>query len=157
MGRRSFGLIASQCSHAEELHVDEQAVLLEQHDGATYATNLVNRIQPMIRLRLPERVELRRMPCSCGGSSLRLRLHGGRSTPILRLPAAHGGTVALHPIVLRTALDPLLLRRLPSVEWGGQVLRVTLEAEQASAAEQRLVAALARAGVDPGVLVVTAR
>jgi hypothetical protein len=156
-GLTELGLVAVECRHGGDLHVHEENVLLEQTEGRTYATNLVNRIQPMIRLHLPERVELRRAPCACGGSPLRLRLHGGRASAAWRVPGAGGGTVALHPIVLRSALDPLVLPRLPEVRWTGDELHVALDAGSTATAERRLRTALARAGADPRILAVVLR
>lgn len=155
-GLTEAGLVAAQCRFGGALHVNEADVLLERADDRVCATNLGNRLQPMIRFALPERLRLDAGPCACGGAPLRLTLCGGRRTVVWRLPGLAGGTVALHPIVLRSALDPLALPRLPRAAWEGASLRVALPLRGADEAEGRLRRALERAGVDPRALAVVA-
>lgn len=149
-----LGLVASQCREGGDMHVAAEEVLVEETGSGGCATNLTNRLQPAIKMLLPEGVFLSESPCRCGGSALRLRLQGGRRAEVLTLPAVGGGRVPVHPIVFRSALDPLLLERLPSVRWDGSRLRVGVEGEAVEEARDRLLPALARAGVDPGVLTV---
>lgn len=154
-GLTETGLVAAQCRRGGAMHASEESLLLEHDGGSTYATNLANRIQPMLRFRLPERPTVTWERCACGGSPMRLRLTGGRTASVWRVPGANGGTVALHPIVLRSALDPLVLPRLPSVRWDGQILQVSHVEDDAAEISGRLRRALQRAGADPEVLAVS--
>jgi hypothetical protein len=147
-----LGLLAAQCERGGAMHVSEEQVLVEGTGAGACATNLENRIQPIIRFALPEQVEVWEEACACGRTGQRLRFDGGRVTRAWDLPGAQGGTVPIHPIVLRSALDPLLLRQLPKVSWEGGAFRVEVEAEAAEEARKRVPFALARAGADPAVL-----
>ena len=91
------------------MHVAEESVVVEVVDEAgrpvepdrpgskVLLTNLVNRAQPLIRDELADAVTLAEGPDPAGLPFLRIARVDGRSDDILSLPAAAGGTVAVHP------------------------------------------------------------
>ncbi|MEA2475439.1 MAG: hypothetical protein QOE06_3354 [Thermoleophilaceae bacterium] len=147
------GLIAAECAEHGGLHVNEDLVRLEPDHGGVLVTNLVNRVQPFVRYRVPDAVELDERPCACGAVSARLRLRGGRSNRPWRLAGPGGELVAVHPIVGRSALDALGAGPLSLRSDGGR-LRVAVPSRMAGEARRRLGAAVARAGADEACVMV---
>jgi phenylacetate-CoA ligase len=111
------------------MHVWESEVLLEVVDddgrhvpagepgSKVLLTNLVNRVQPLIRYELSDSLTLERGPDPSGRPWARIARADGRSDDILRLPRVAGGEVAVHPFRLRA---PFV--RLPDVR-GYQIVR----------------------------------
>jgi phenylacetate-CoA ligase len=111
------------------MHVWESEVLLEVVDddgrhvpagepgSKVLLTNLVNRVQPLIRYELSDSLTLERGPDPSGRPWVRIARADGRSDDILRLPGVAGGEVAVHPFRLRA---PFV--RLPDVQ-GYQIVR----------------------------------
>jgi phenylacetate-coenzyme A ligase PaaK-like adenylate-forming protein len=105
------------------MHVWESEVLLEVVDddgrhvpagepgSKVLLTNLVNRVQPLIRYELSDSLTLERGPDPSGRPWVRIARVDGRSDDILRLPGVAGGEVAVHPFRLRA---PFV--RLPDVD-----------------------------------------
>jgi len=71
-------------------------------------TNLVNRVQPLIRYELSESVQLAGGPDPSGRPFDRILRIDGRSDDVLVLPGAAGGEVAVHPYRLRAPFVQLL-------------------------------------------------
>ncbi|WP_236794465.1 hypothetical protein [Amycolatopsis sp. GM8] len=61
-------------------------------------TNVVNRVQPLIRYELSDSVTLTPGPGPAGWPFHRLSTVDGRSGDIVTLPARGGGTVRVHPM-----------------------------------------------------------
>lgn len=118
--RNSYGAsecfsIAFECAHGQ-LHVNEDWVILEPVDErlrpvpvgtlshTTLLTNLANRVQPVIRYRLDDRVRLLPGPCACGSAFARIEVQG-RSGDTLSLPDAKRQPVAIVPLALETAIE----------------------------------------------------
>jgi phenylacetate-CoA ligase len=95
------------------MHVWESELVLEVVDdhgrhvppgvpgSKVLLTNLVNRAQPLIRYELSDSVVIEPEQDPSGRPYLRLARVDGRSDDILRLPAALGGEIAVHPFRLR--------------------------------------------------------
>lgn len=110
------GMLATDCDRHAGMHVLEDLALLEVVDGEcrpvapgtpgakVLVTNLVNRTQPLIRFELTDLVTVSPDPCPCGRPFPVLSSVDGRSDDILSLPARGGGTVAVHPLTLRSPL-----------------------------------------------------
>lgn len=74
-------------------------------------TNLANRVQPIIRYDVGDRILVRPDPCPCGDPAPAIRVQG-RASDVLSFPAAHGrGVVTVPPLALGTVVD-----RTPGVE-----------------------------------------
>lgn len=99
------------------LHLIEDWVILEPVDADYNAvppgvvshtvliTNLANRVQPIIRYDLGDRVLVRPAACECGNPAPALLVEG-RASDVLTFPTADGkGQVAVPPLALGSALD----------------------------------------------------
>lgn len=114
-GASEFLPIAGECIHGS-LHVNADWVILEAVDEhyrpvppgvrshSCLLTHLCNRVQPLIRYELGDRVTLTAKPCRCG-SALPVIEVEGRRDEALTLRAAQGHAVTLLPLVLSTVLE----------------------------------------------------
>jgi phenylacetate-CoA ligase len=110
------GILGAHCDRHTGVHLFEDQAIVEvvdEHDRPVPAgqvghkllvTNLVNRTQPLLRYEVSDMVALAVEPCPCGRPFRLLAGIEGRNDDILRLAAAAGGTVAVHPLALRSAL-----------------------------------------------------
>jgi phenylacetate-CoA ligase len=110
------GIIGSHCDRHTGIHLFEDQAIVEVVDeggrpvpaGQTghklLVTNLVTRTQPLIRYEVSDMVAMAPGPCPCGRPFRLLQAVEGRNDDILHLEAAAGGTVAVHPLALRSAL-----------------------------------------------------
>lgn len=121
-GCTESGYAASSCAEGW-LHLVEDWVILEPVDAAhrpvppgtvsdtVLMTNLANRVQPIIRYDVGDRVLVRPDPCPCGNPAPALRVEG-RASDVLSFPDDDGrGRIAVPPLALGTVVD-----RTPGVE-----------------------------------------
>ncbi len=113
------GVIAAGSLDHVGMHVCEEAIV-EVVDEANQPvppgtlgskvllTNLVNYTQPLIRYELSDAVQLEAGPDPSGRPFDRIARIDGRSDDVLRLPAAGGGEVTVHPYRLRAPFVRLL-------------------------------------------------
>jgi phenylacetate-coenzyme A ligase PaaK-like adenylate-forming protein len=113
------GGLAAECAHHTGLHLFEDLVIAEPVDddyvpvpagvaGARLlVTVLSSRTLPLIRFELTDRVRLSAASCPCRLPFRLLDGVEGRTDDMLTLPAALGGTVAVHPVVFHQVLDIL--------------------------------------------------
>lgn len=105
------------------LHLLEDWVIVEPVDAdhhpvppgtvssTVLITNLANRVQPIIRYDVGDRVLVRPDPCPCGDPAAAIRVQG-RASDVLTFPAADGSSVVtVPPLALGTVAD-----RTPGVE-----------------------------------------
>jgi phenylacetate-coenzyme A ligase PaaK-like adenylate-forming protein len=105
------------------LHLLEDWVIVEPVDAdyrpvpagtvshTVLVTNLANRVQPIIRYDVGDRLLVRPDQCPCGDPAPAIRVQG-RSSDVLTFPAADGrGVVTVPPLALGTVVD-----RTPGVE-----------------------------------------
>lgn len=115
-GTSEFLPIAWECAHGH-LHVNADWVLLEpvdeqlcpvpagQRSHSVLLTNLANRVQPLIRYDLGDRITWHGEGCACG-SRLPVIEVEGRSDDVMRVPARRAGEhVSLLPLALCTVLE----------------------------------------------------
>ena len=69
-------------------------------------TNLANRVQPLIRYDLGDRVMLAASPCACGNKFPAITLEG-RTGDLLAFESADGGTVTVLPLAAPSSRRPL--------------------------------------------------
>ncbi|MGX5359500.1 phenylacetate--CoA ligase family protein [Kocuria sp. KH4] len=132
--------LAVQC-HRGTLHVNADRYLFEPVDeagrpvapGRTSAsvlvTDLGNRVQPLIRYDLGDRVELRARPCPCGSPLPAVRVDG-RAGDVLRFTAADGRSVPVLPLALGTVVEETPgVRRFQAVRTAPDTLVLRLEPE----------------------------
>jgi phenylacetate-CoA ligase len=110
------GIIGSHCDRHTGIHLFEDQAIVEVVDERgrsvpagrvghkLLVTNLVTRVQPLIRYEVSDMVAVAGERCPCGRPFRLLAGIEGRNDDILYLPAAAGGTAAVHPLALRTAL-----------------------------------------------------
>jgi phenylacetate-coenzyme A ligase PaaK-like adenylate-forming protein len=67
-------------------------------------TNLANRVQPIIRYDLGDRILIDTRDCPCGSPLPVLRIEG-RTDEVLRLKTASGAVVDLPPVALATVIE----------------------------------------------------
>jgi phenylacetate-coenzyme A ligase PaaK-like adenylate-forming protein len=110
------GIIGSHCDQHRGVHLFEDQAIVEvvdergrpvpagQAGHKLLVTNLVMRTQPLLRYEVSDMVAVADEPCPCGRPFRLLRGIEGRNDDILYLPATDGGTAAVHPLALRSAL-----------------------------------------------------
>jgi phenylacetate-coenzyme A ligase PaaK-like adenylate-forming protein len=114
-GASEFMSIAWDCGHGS-LHVNADWALLEPVDEqyrpvpqgtpscTTLLTNLVNRVQPLIRYDLGDSITVLPQPCPCGSMLPAIHVEG-RCDDILRFPQRGRPPVRVLPLVLATVLE----------------------------------------------------
>ena len=115
-GMTEAGIIGSHCERHTGIHLFEDQAIFEvvderdrpvpagQAGHKLLVTNLVTRTQPLLRYEVSDMVAVAPERCPCGRPFRLLAGIEGRNDDILHLPAAAGGTTAVHPLALRTAL-----------------------------------------------------
>ncbi|MCY1158678.1 MAG: phenylacetate--CoA ligase family protein, partial [Citricoccus sp.] len=129
-GCTESGYAASSCPEGW-LHLLEDWVIVEPVDAehrpvppgvvshTVLMTNLANRVQPVIRYDVGDRLLVRPDPCGCGNPSPAIRVQG-RASDVLTFRTASGeDVIAVPPLALGTVVD-----RVPGVELF-QVLQTT--------------------------------
>lgn len=114
-GASEFYSLAFECDQGR-LHLNDDWVILEGLDAqgravaagefsqTTLLTHLANRVQPLLRYELTDRVRFVPEPCSCGSAFPVVEVRG-RSDDVLTLPGARGGSVTILPLVLETVME----------------------------------------------------
>jgi phenylacetate-coenzyme A ligase PaaK-like adenylate-forming protein len=104
-----------ECKH-QQLHVNSDWYLLEPVDEndqpiragqlshAVLVTNLANRIQPLLRYKMGDRVMLSPDPCPCGSPFPVIHVVG-RTNEILAFPTSQGSTVQILPLAIITVAE----------------------------------------------------
>lgn len=108
-------------------------------------TNLANRVQPLIRYDLGDRVTLADGPCACGNRLPAMTIEG-RTGDLLEFASPQGGVVSILPLALGTVIEETPgVHRCQAIRTGPRAMSVRLEtspdAEPAavwSAVERRL-------------------
>lgn len=145
------GMIAAECRFRTGLHVFTDYVHIdEESEDTILVTGLTNRLQPILRYRLSDRISITSCRCECGYTGQNLQPLDARVAARLSLPSiSNSGLVDVHPIVIRSALDRLNGVRRTHAESQGDILIVKIAgAVQVSVAEERIRQSLRRAGVD---------
>ena len=138
------GLWGHECEHGS-MHVFDDMCILENVDddgrpvapgeigSRVLATNLFNRVQPLIRFEVSDLVAVAPEPCPCGRSLMRLRSLEGRAEDVLRI-----GDVAVHPLQFGIVTADPAVREFQVVQEGHALrLRVALR-NGSEGAEERL-------------------
>jgi phenylacetate-coenzyme A ligase PaaK-like adenylate-forming protein len=115
LGVTEAGIMAADCPAHAGLHVFEDQVAAEVLGddgepvpdgelGRLVITPLHLRTLPLVRYDTGDLVRATSEPCECGRPYMRLLEIQGRADDILHLPARAGGSVAVHPMVVRSPL-----------------------------------------------------
>lgn len=101
---------------AQRMHVNSDWYIVEpvDHDGrptpsgqmshGVLVTNLANRIQPIIRYQMGDRVAITTAPCRCGSPFPRIRVEG-RSGDVLVFASPDGAAIRVLPLSLVTVAE----------------------------------------------------
>lgn len=81
----------------EPVDADYRPVPPGEHSHTVLVTNLANRVQPILRYDLGDRVLQRPDPCPCGNPRPAIRIQG-RSSEVLRFPIQDGEQVSIPPL-----------------------------------------------------------
>jgi phenylacetate-coenzyme A ligase PaaK-like adenylate-forming protein len=138
-GASEFMSIAWDCGHGA-LHVNADWVLLEPVDAqyrpvppgtascTTLLTNLVNRVQPLIRYDLGDSITVLPQPCECGSALPAIHVQG-RCDDILNFARRDRPPVRVLPLVLETVLEERArVREYQVVQQGPRAIEVRLGA-----------------------------
>jgi phenylacetate-coenzyme A ligase PaaK-like adenylate-forming protein len=122
------------------LHVHADWVILEPvdeqlqpvHPGETsrtvLLTNLSNRVQPILRYNLGDRITVRPDACPCGSPFPAIRVEG-RTDEILRFRSEDGSLIPVLPLALWSVLKETPgLHRFQAIQTGERRLTIRLEA-----------------------------
>ena len=114
-GASEFFSIAWECPQGH-LHLNDDWVILEPVDAqgrpvrageqshSVLLTNLANRVQPLLRYNLGDRVRFTGQPCACGSTFPVIEVEG-RADDTLTLADAKGEPVTLLPLALATVIE----------------------------------------------------
>jgi phenylacetate-CoA ligase len=154
-GLTEAGIVGSHCDRHTGIHLFEDQAIVEvvdEHnrpvpDGQLghklLVTNLVTRTQPLLRYEVSDMVAVAAERCGCGRPFRLLAGIEGRNDDILYFPTAAGGTTAVHPLALRSALAgiPGLAQYKVVHDTDGLHVRVALRPGADPAETVRLVSA----------------
>ena len=108
------GVIGYECNHGR-MHINADWILLEpvnarhepvaagQLSDRTLITNLANRVMPIIRYELGDRVSLSPEPCACGITLPVIHVEG-RTDEVLRFTSPEGQLIPVLPLALWSVL-----------------------------------------------------
>ena len=119
-------------------------------------TNLANRVQPIIRYDLGDRVTVAASPCLCGSPFPAVTIEG-RAGDLVSFGAPDGRTVTVVPLALGSVIEGTAgVRRFQAIRTGPQTLRLLLEvspgadrAQVQKTVEERLGSFFAAQGAGP--------
>jgi phenylacetate-CoA ligase len=149
------GILGSHCERHTGIHLFEDQAMVEVVDERNrpvppgqvghklLVTNLVTRTQPLLRYEVSDMAAVAAGRCGCGRPFRLLTGIEGRNDDILYFPAAAGGTTAVHPLALRSALAgiPGLAQYKVVHDTDGLHVRVALRPGADPAEAVRLVSA----------------
>ena len=118
--------------------VDEfyQPVPSGKQSHSVLITNLANRIQPLIRYELTDRVTMFSEPCKCGRPFPVVQVEG-RTDDILKLSTSNGQIVHILPLALKTIVEEILgVRRFQLIQTAPDKLTVRLEVDEGNLRDQ---------------------
>jgi phenylacetate-CoA ligase len=149
------GLWASDCERHDGLHLFEDGVIVENVDadgdpvpdglpGARLlVTNLANRVQPLIRLAVPDAVTLTSEPCRCGRTLRRIARVEGRTDDVIWLVGARDRSVAVHPMHFSVVARDRDVIEFQVVQEGARIVVLVVGRGRAPGLEERVRAGLA--------------
>jgi phenylacetate-coenzyme A ligase PaaK-like adenylate-forming protein len=140
-GGSEFVAIAYDCGHGW-LHVNADWVILEPVDDdyqpvtpgtpsrSALITNLANRVQPILRYELGDRILVNPEPCPCGSPLPAIRVEG-RTDDVVRFEASDGTPVPVLPLALWSVLKETPgVQRFQAVQTAPDHLEVRLQPKQ---------------------------
>lgn len=137
----------------EPVNADFQPVQPGELSHSVLLSNLSNRVQPILRYNLGDRIMVRPDPCPCGSPFPAIRVEG-RTDDVLRFRAADGSLVPVLPMALWAVLKETPgLHRFQAIQSGEQQLKIRIEVGEGETQvawgriQERLKAFLSRQGL----------
>jgi phenylacetate-coenzyme A ligase PaaK-like adenylate-forming protein len=137
-GCSEFVALAAGCK-AGWLHVNADWVILEpvdeqmnpvqpgQPSHTVLLTNLINRVQPIVRYNLGDRITLRPDPCPCGSPFPAIRVEG-RTDEVLHLRDENGMIIPVLPLALWAVLKGTPgVQRFQIIQSGPSTLKIRMQ------------------------------
>jgi phenylacetate-CoA ligase len=149
------GLWGGECDRHAGPHLFEDDVIVENvaddwravPDGTPGArllvTNLVNRVQPLIRLEVSDAVTLSATTCACGRTLRRLERVEGRAEDVIWLPGDDGRPVALVPMQFSVVARDRDVVEFQVAQEGARLVILVVGRGAASGLEERVRAGVA--------------
>lgn len=109
----------------EPVDADYRPIPLSEQSHTVLISNLANRVQPILRYDLGDRVLMRPDPCPCGNPLPAIRVQG-RSADVLSFPKDRGELVKIAPLAFSSVGDVLGVGRFQIVQTRPTNLRVRL-------------------------------
>lgn len=140
------GVMGYECTHGH-MHINADWIIFEPVDAnhdpipagqlsdRTLITNLANRVMPIIRYELGDRVTLPPEKCDCGITLPLIKVEG-RTDEILRFQSPSGGLIPVLPLALWSVLKetPGVLR-FQAIQTALDTLKIRLEAKHTEDSE----------------------
>jgi phenylacetate-CoA ligase len=148
------GLWGGECERHDGLHLFEEDVIVENVDedggpvpdgtpGARLlATNLANRVQPIIRLEITDALTLTARTCDCGRTLRRIERVEGRADDVMWLPGAGGRPVAVLPMQFSVVARDRDVVEFQVVQEGARLVVLVVGRGAAPGLEERVRAGL---------------
>jgi phenylacetate-CoA ligase len=148
------GLWGGECDRHAGAHLFEDDVIVENVDddghpvpeGAPGArllvTNLVNCVQPLIRLELSDAVTLSATTCACGRTLRRLERVEGRAEDVIWLPGAGGRPVPVVPMQFSVVARDRDVVEFQVVQEGARLVVLVVARGAAPGLDERIRAGL---------------
>lgn len=141
------GVMGYECNHGR-MHINTDWVLFEPVDSGhnpipagqlsdrLLITNLANRVLPIIRYELGDRVSLSSEPCTCG-ITLPVANVEGRTDEVLRFKALNGQSIPVLPLALWSVLKETHgVLRFQAIQTAYDTLKIRLESKCAEEIEE---------------------
>ncbi|MDV3295969.1 MAG: AMP-binding protein [Brachybacterium paraconglomeratum] len=120
----------------EPVDEDHRPVAAGTFSHTVLVTNLANRVQPVIRYDLGDRVEVDPSPCPCGLPFPVIRVRG-RETDVLSFEGVDGAAVQIPPLALVTVIEETPgVSRCQAIRTGPRNLTVRLATERGAPVER---------------------
>ena len=140
------GVMGYECKHSR-MHINADWVIFEPVDAdhnpipagqlsdRTLITNLANRVMPIIRYELGDRITLLPEKCDCGITLPVIKVEG-RTDEILRFKSPNGGLIPVLPLALWSVLKEILgVLKFQAIQTSPDELKIRVEPKHAEDSE----------------------
>ncbi|MBT2231138.1 phenylacetate--CoA ligase family protein [Nonomuraea sp. NEAU-A123] len=134
--RHGWYHVNSDWAVLEPVDADHRPVAPGELSHTVLVSNLVNRVQPILRYDLGDSVLLRPDPCPCGNPLPAIQVRG-RAADMLTFPTGRGENVSISPMAFGTLLDRAPgIEQFQIVQTAPTTLRVRLQPEDGADADR---------------------
>lgn len=119
-GTSEAGGMATPCGNGPWMHLNDDLNIVEVEDERVFVTNLMNKVMPLIRYELDDRVVLDNVDCPCGTEHGTVVEVQGRTSEIFHF----AGGAEIHPVLFSTAIGAHRFIADYQVRQRGEVLEI---------------------------------